>query len=71
MQQDQKYGNNDCWYAEFPLIPLPAQITIVGNTLPYDGSHSPEEKPVVESWTYVNTGANGEVVHQSINNSIS
>ena len=67
MQQDQKYGNKDCWYAEFPLIPFPAKIRIVGDTLAYSGNHS-QRKPAVESWTYVDIGAGGEIIHQNMNN---
>ena len=67
MQQDRKYGDNDCWYAEFPLIPLPAKIRMVGNTRAYSGSQS-QRKPAVESWTYAEIGSGGEVIHQNINN---
>ena len=68
MEQDEKYGNNDCWYAEFPLIPLPAKIRISGDTLAYSGSHS-QRKPAVESWTYVEIGPGGEIILQNRNNS--
>ena len=67
MQQDRKYGNNDCWYAEFPLIPFPAKIRIVGDTYGYSGERN-LDKPAGESWTYVNIGADGQIVHQNINN---
>ena len=66
MQQDRKYGDNNCLYAEFPLVPFPAKIKIVGDTRPYSGSNS-LSKPAVESWTYVEIGPRGEIVRQNIN----
>ena len=66
MQQDKKYGDNDCLYAEYPLISLPAKIQIVGNTYPYEGENT-ISKPAVESWSYVEIGSEGEVVFQNIN----
>ena len=66
MQQDKKYGDRGCLYAEFPLLPLPAKIRIVGNTRAY-GGNNPIDKPAVESWTYVEIGPGGQVINQNVN----
>ena len=66
MQQDKKYGDKGCYYAEFPLIPFPAKIKIVGNTRAYEGNNR-LDKPAVEAWTYVEIGSGGQIISQNVN----
>lgn len=64
MEQNRKYGNNECSYAEFPLISYPTSIKIIGNTQAHVGC----TKPAVETWTDVSIGSDGSPDSQSLNN---
>ena len=63
MVQNNKYGDNKCWYAEFPLVPLPAKLQVIGNTLAHVGT----TKPRVEAWSSFEINVNGVVVARNIN----
>ena len=64
MRKNQKYGNYQCHYAEFPLISFPQNIKVVGNTRPHSGWRGYVRKPPVETWTYVRIGSNGFPISQ-------
>ena len=64
MGKNRKYGNNQCSYAEFPLIGFPTTITIVGDTLPHSGGRGYVRKPAVETSAYVRIGSNGFPTYQ-------
>ena len=63
MDQNNKYGDNKCWYAEFPLVSFPAKLQVVGNTLAHVGT----PKPAVEAWSYFELDSNGIVTFRKVN----